>query len=51
MKGSGEFSPLSFYELCAHMHVNETNFERHSSSQYNHMTYIGKTNIQSKQVY
>ena len=43
MKVSGEFSPLSFYELCVDMHVNKTNFERHNSLEYNHMTYLGKT--------
>ena len=35
MKVSGEFSPLSFYELCVHIHVNNTNFERHNSLEYN----------------
>jgi len=33
------------------MHVNKTKFERNSSLEYYHMTCLGKTNIQGKEVY
>ena len=33
------------------MRVNKTKFERNSSLEYYHMTFIGKTNLQDKEVY
>ena len=39
----GELNPLSFFNLCVDMQVNETKFERNCSLEYYHMTCIGKT--------
>ena len=36
----GETEPLSFHKLCVDMHVNKTKFERNSSLEYYHMTFI-----------
>ena len=38
----GELDLLSF-QKCVGMHVNRTKFERNSSVEYYHMTFIGKT--------
>ena len=42
-RGPRELYPLSFHELCVHMRLNKTKFERNSSLEYYHMTCIGKT--------
>ena len=34
---------MTLHNLCPHMHVNKTEFERNSSLEYYHMTCIGKT--------
>ena len=31
---AGELGPLSFHNLCVHMHMNKTKFERKSSPEY-----------------
>ena len=33
------------------MHVNKTKFERNSFPEYYHLTWLGKQNIQDKEVY
>ena len=47
----GELDPLSFHKLCVDMEVKKTKFERNSSLECYHMTCLGKTNIQAKEVY
>ena len=48
----GELDHLSFHNLCVHMHVNKTKFERNRSLaiEYYQLTCIGKK-IQAKEVY
>ena len=46
-----ELDPLSFQKLFVDMHVKKTKFERNSSLECYHMTCLGKTNIQAKEVY
>ena len=50
-RGSRGILPFVFYKLCIDMHVSKTEFERNSTWEYYHMTCIGKTNIQVKEVY